>query len=100
MTIEYEARIHHAVHFMKRAATAAELYLQGGTDLQRGLQLLDSEWTNIQAGQAWACANMKEEGAAKLCNAYPDCAAPLLDLRLSPEERIRWRQLGLAAARR
>ncbi|MBN1322754.1 MAG: tetratricopeptide repeat protein [Methanotrichaceae archaeon] len=90
----------HAEHYRGVLAAADELYLQGGEKMLDALKLFDSEWANIAAGQAWAERYAEEDlAAAALCGAYPDDGANILDLRLNPRERIRWREAGLAGVR-
>jgi tetratricopeptide (TPR) repeat protein len=92
---------HHATHYATVLRAAKELYKQGGEAIQRGLALFDLEQKNIQAGQAWAEANLgKDDTAAQLCDDYPDAGTYILDLRQHPHERIRWLESALAAARR
>jgi tetratricopeptide (TPR) repeat protein len=62
--------------------------------------LFDLEWSNIQAGQAWAAAQAEQDTeAARLCSRYPEAGSYCLGLRQHPRERIRWLQTALAAAR-
>ena len=96
-----EAAASHAAHYKDVAATADDLYLQGGDGIAVGLSLLDLEMHNVLAGQTWAAAHAEEEDdAAALCSAYPSAGAYLLDLRKHPRARIGWLESALAAARR
>jgi tetratricopeptide (TPR) repeat protein len=88
-----------ASHSLSLLSEAERLYLQGGEALQRGLNFFDTEWPNIRAGQTWAAHHASEENGANLCNEYALAAIYLLDLRLSPRERINWLEAGLQAAR-
>jgi tetratricopeptide (TPR) repeat protein len=98
-TERYEAQKRHSVHFADLLSKANQLYLKGGDSVKQGLSLFDLEWTNIEAGQAWAAENSaKGDVAAGLCSAFPDWPY-LLELRLHPRERIRWLEAALAAAR-
>ena len=90
---------HHAVHYATVLSSADELYEKGGEAIQHGLALFDLEWGNIQAGQAWAQANVeKNQAAAQLCSDYAGKGS-LLGLRQHPRERIRWLEAALTAAR-
>jgi tetratricopeptide (TPR) repeat protein len=95
----------HAAHFRDVLDLSGQLYLKGGHDVLGGLAMLDREWGNIQAGQAWAADRAGENGgAAALCSAYPDAGYPgagmnVLDLRMHPQDKIRWLEAALAAAR-
>jgi tetratricopeptide (TPR) repeat protein len=89
-----------AAHYANVLRSADELYIKGGDSLQRGLALFDSEWGNIQTGQAWAQANAEKETTAKLCSDYRDAGSYIPDLRQHPRDRIRWLETALAAIRR
>ncbi len=90
---------HHAEHYATVLSSANELYEKGGEAIQHGLALFDLEWGNIQAGQAWAQANVeKNKAAAQLCSDYAGQGF-LLELRQHPRERIRWLEAALTAAR-
>ena len=91
----------HAIHYADVLAAADKLYRQGGEAIMRGLALFDAEWTNIQAGQAWAARHAGDDDTnAWLCVRYPDYGANVLLLRQHPRERINWLESALAAARK
>jgi tetratricopeptide (TPR) repeat protein len=91
----------HAEYFLALLRTADDLYLQGGETLGQALRLFDDEWSNLQAGFAWASDRSREdETAARICCAYPNAAAYLFELRQHPKERIGWRELSLAVAKK
>ncbi len=95
------AQQRHAEHYVRVAASADALYLQGGESVLAGLELFDAEWSHIRAGQAWATANAQtKEAAAQLCNSYPNAAVYCLSLRLHPREQIHWLQAAATAAHR
>jgi tetratricopeptide (TPR) repeat protein len=95
------SQFRHAKHYLNVVSETKELYEQGGEALKRGLDMFDLEWVNIQTGQVWAATHASEnDAAAQLCSAYPDFGKNLLKLRQHPQERIRWREAGLIAARR
>ncbi|HVF66849.1 MAG TPA: tetratricopeptide repeat protein [Pyrinomonadaceae bacterium] len=90
----------HSAHYAGVLRLAHELYKQGGEGVTRGLTLLDLEWRNFQAGQAWAEVKSDEyETAMELCGDYPDAGTHLLALRQHPRERMAWLEAALAAAR-
>jgi len=94
------ARKRHAEHYLGVLQGAKRLYKKGGESILQGLRLFDTEWGNSQEGQAWAAAYFSEDTeAARICADYPAAGAFLLDLRQHPRDRIRWRELALAAAR-
>ena len=96
-----EAARRHAAYYVNVLAQADDLYLKGGDSIKPGLALFDLEWGNIQAGQAWAAVHSgQDDEAARLCSRYPVAGAYCLELRLHPQEDIRWGEAALAAARR
>jgi len=91
----------HSSHYLSVIRESGRLWEQGGQAINYGLALFDLEWSNIQAGQAWAAAHAaKDDIASELCSDYPDVASDLLALRLSARERVRWRETALSAARK
>lgn len=90
----------HAVHYRNILAQTNKLFLQGGPSQSIALRLVDREWPNIQAGQAWAADRMKEDReAATLTASYSDVGVYTLNLRLWPQERIGWLEAALEAGR-
>ncbi len=89
------AALRHAEHYHQVLSRADDLYLQGDENILAGLALFDREAEHIKAGQAWAAAHSPE-----LCSAYPHAGAYVLDLRLTPKEKIAWLEAALQAARR
>ncbi len=95
------ARHRHAAHYQSALHEADALYEQGGQFLKQGLDLVDLEWQNIQAGQVWAATHLDTDRlACELCNSFPDAGRYVLDLRQHPRERIRWSEAALAASRK
>jgi tetratricopeptide (TPR) repeat protein len=95
------ARQRHSAHYQSVLHEADALYEQGGDLMKLGLDLVDLEWQNIQAGQVWAAANVDvNRGARELCNSYPDAGKFVLDLRQHPRERIRWSEAALEASKK
>jgi tetratricopeptide (TPR) repeat protein len=89
-----------ALHYRTVLETCNSLYLEGNESVLRGLALFDQEWSNIQAGRAWAEARIEKDGdAAQLCIDYPNTGAYILELRQHPRERIHWLEVQLAASR-
>jgi tetratricopeptide (TPR) repeat protein len=91
----------HAEHFLRVLGAVNTLFLQGGTSIHLALKVFDTEWSNIQAGQSWAASHAQEDNAAnRICADYPNAGSYILSLRQHIREQIRWREFGLAAARR
>jgi tetratricopeptide (TPR) repeat protein len=96
---EAEARQRHAVHYHRVLWGANNLLLNGGESLRAGLELFDSEWMNIQAGQVWAESNtVTSTGIAQICSDFAG-AGSILGLRLHPRDNVRWLKAALVAAR-
>src|SRR6266545_402519 len=94
------AQHRHADHYRGVLAQADNLYLQGVPELLRGLQLVDLEWANIRAGQAWAAGHAAgDQASAELAWRYPHTGFDCLFLRLRPPEFIGWLEPALQAAR-
>jgi tetratricopeptide (TPR) repeat protein len=94
------ARKRHAEHYLGVLWAADGLYKKGGESILQGLRLFDTEWGNLQEGQAWAARHFSEDDeVARICSGYPDAGSFLLELRQHPRDRIYWEELALAAAR-
>jgi tetratricopeptide (TPR) repeat protein len=95
------ARHRHATYYLTVLGRANSLCRHWGEEVLKGLRLFDAEWTNIEAGQAWAAAQPESDAdATALCDAYGTAGTYCLVLRLAPRQRVRWPEAGLAAARR
>jgi tetratricopeptide (TPR) repeat protein len=95
-----QAQFRHATYYMNALQDANTLFEQGAESLYRGLDLFDIEWSNIQAGHAWAEEHASSDyEASLLCNRYPDAGAELLQLRQHPRERVKWLSAALFSAR-
>src|SRR5262249_29366741 len=93
--------LRHAAHYCRMLAEADGLYKTGGEAVNRGLDLFDAEWSNIQAGQAWAVEQGETDPvAAQLCIGYHDAGVQVLDLRHHPRELIRWLEPALEVSLR
>jgi tetratricopeptide (TPR) repeat protein len=80
---------------------ANSLYNLGKGATSRALSILDSEWDNIQAAQAWTMAHAdSDDEAAEMCSSFSNVGAHLLALRQHPLERVRWLEAAIAAARK
>ncbi len=89
----------HAGRYVEVLRAADRLYEEGGEWMLKGLALFDTEWGNIQAGQAWATEHADNDiEAAQYCSSYPIAGVYCLDLRLHPDYRIYWLEAGRSAA--
>ena len=88
------------IRYLAVLSKAHDLYEKGGDSVALGLEILDRELANIQAGQAWVEKNAKTNvNAAALCISYANSAS-ILSLRLHPYNLISWLEVSLDAARR
>ena len=95
------AKLRHAEHYIVVLARAKEIFKQGKEATLKGLQLFDQERANILAGQSWAERNLEGTSAViDLCKSYPNAGVYVLDLRLSPHEKIPWLETALEASRK
>jgi tetratricopeptide (TPR) repeat protein len=93
---QHEVLRRHAEHFFATLQAAHALYSTGHDNVARGLALLDTELSNIRAGQRWAAAAMAaQESAAEIAQRFPH---EILLLRLTPDEMVAWLDTALAAA--
>ena len=94
-----KAQQRHAQHYLETLEHLHERYLQGNNVIADALSQLDQDWNQIQQAQAWAETGTPEnEVATELCQQFPLVATRLIELRLSPYERIRWMESALAIA--
>jgi tetratricopeptide (TPR) repeat protein len=92
--------LRHAAYYLSVLGQAERLFLRGHDEARAALGNFDAERANIERGQRWAQENANSDPeAALICNAYPEAGAYLIGFRLQPDERIRWREAALAAAR-
>ena len=90
----------YARHYEQVLDSANALYLRGGEFVVAGLALFDMEWDNIQAAWNWLVGLIHEdESFALWCCQYSLKGAYCLQLRRPPDQRIRWFEMALAAAR-
>jgi len=75
---------------------ANSLFLQGGEDCFKGLDLFDHEWPNVLLAWVWAEGQVTTDvDAAAFCPAINDAGSHLLDLRQHPLERARWLKVAI-----
>ncbi len=96
------ALLRHSEHYRDVLSIADDIYKQGKEGTLKGLALFDQERANILAGQSWAEKNLEGNSSAviDLCKSYPNVGAYVLDLCLSPHEKIPWLETALEACRK
>ena len=108
---QFSMKCRHAEYYINVLSKADELYVLGGMNYLIGRDLFDREWMNINTGQKWAEETIRRfqetnriyfysdlESALRLCSEYPASGAYVMQLRLSPSERIRWLRTAVIAA--
>ncbi|MBT5632754.1 MAG: hypothetical protein HOJ13_08480 [Nitrospina sp.] len=89
----------HATEFMNVLETAYNLVEKGGKDAIKGFRLFDLELENIKAGMEWSRKHCdQDKDAARVCSAYTENGATMINKRLSPSECIQWYEAALLAA--
>lgn len=96
-----QAEQRHAAHYAGVLGQTQKLYLDGGEKQLDGLHLFDAERGNIEIGQAWAAHWLAEsDDAARLAYDFTNAGSLVLDLRLTPRQRIGWLESALEGCRR
>lgn len=97
----YSAERRHAEYYKNILEEANKSYERGGDGITKGLILSNREWINIAAGQKWAAEHVNvDDSIAKLCSEFAEVGESLLELRLSPSERLPWLKSALDSAHR
>ena len=95
-----QAKLRHSQHYRDMLSETDEHFLRDKDGVLKGLKLFDKERANIQSGQSWAETNQEKTSAAiDLSKSHPDAGAHVLDLRLSPREKITWLDAAVRACR-
>ncbi len=98
----FQVQFLHAQHYVSVLVSAQNKQTDKEENYYlNALKIIDTEWTNILAGQKWTATYIeKQEIIAKLCADYCDYARTFTTLRLSPRESIRWLEAGLSGAKK
>ncbi|MBT3365595.1 MAG: hypothetical protein HN472_03345 [Nitrospina sp.] len=89
----------HATEFMNVLESAYTLVEKGGKNIIKGFRLFDLELENIKAGMEWSRKHCDQDiDAARVCSAYTENGATMINKRLSPAECIQWYEAALLAA--
>ena len=92
------AMMRYAGHYIKVGNEAQQLYLKGGENVLRGLELFDRERVHIEAAFEWL-APRRDETSAALLVSLVHAVAHTGSLRFHPRQRIRWLEIQCEAAR-
>jgi tetratricopeptide (TPR) repeat protein len=91
------AMMRHATHYTKVGWEANELYLKGGENVRRGLELFDRERVHIEASFEWL-EPRRDEASATLLVSHVSGVTYTSDLRFHPRQSIRWLESQREAA--
>jgi tetratricopeptide (TPR) repeat protein len=93
------AMMRYARHYAKVGDEADELYLKGGENVLRGLELFDRERNHIEAAYEWLAPKRDEACAALLISLVDAVVYTGQGLRFHPRQSIRWLESQCDAAR-
>ena len=94
----WTAELRHAKHYRREAERADHLYLKGGQDQIRGLDLFDQERLNFESAFERLQSKRDHESATLLAALVHAVGYPGT-LRFHPRQRIRWLEGRLAACK-
>ena len=92
------AKLKYAEHYQGIGNTANQLYLKGGENVLRGLELFDRERMHIESAFEWL-QSRKDEASSTLLNSLVNVATTISILRFHPHQRVRWLEAKLNASR-
>ncbi|MGA2173898.1 MAG: tetratricopeptide repeat protein [Verrucomicrobiota bacterium] len=84
------AMIRYAKHYTEVGREAQELYLKGGNNLLRALEVFDRERNHIEAAYEWLANRRDASSAAMLVRLVNSVVYTGLLLRFHPGQSIRW----------
>jgi tetratricopeptide (TPR) repeat protein len=93
------AMMRYARHYTKVGDEADQLYLKGGDNVLRGLELFDRERIHIEAAYGWLAPKHDEAAAALLISLVKSVTHTGLALRFHPRQSVRWLEHQYEAAR-
>ena len=100
MTRVSTAQCRHSKYYLAKLHDLNLLYRKGGQEASKALTSFISEWDQCKRGQSHAVARCgREDWAADLVIEYAIAGTLLLSLRFPPDERIKWLEPGLQAAK-
>ena len=93
------AMMRYAKHYTNVGDEAQQIYLKGGENVLRGLELFDRERVHIEATFEWLAPRRDEAAAALLVSLVNAVVYTGQDLRFHPRQCIRWLEGQHEAAR-
>lgn len=99
--MQRRTQLHLAKHYVNKLQTANNAFRQGHENIAYGLQLFDTERSQIERWQSWLAANVQSDDyACKLYNELMQGGTHILTSRLPLNQSREWHEIGLSAARR
>jgi tetratricopeptide (TPR) repeat protein len=96
-----EAERRYLRHYEVKIGALNYVFEQGGEQMEQALEAFDADLESIRAAHSLAVSRMEEDdAAARFVSDYVSAGPNMLMYRLAPEERIRWWEAALSAARR
>lgn len=87
----FQMELRYAVHYWNVAEAASKLFNAGGSELQKGLHIFESEWENIETAHRWASENAEQNFyAAEMMHFYANTCVRYFELRLDATTWISW----------
>jgi len=93
------AMTRYAIHYTMVGEQADQLFLKGGADVVRGLELFDRERIHIEFAYEWLAPKRDEPSAALLVSLVQSVVFIGQSVRFHPRQRIGWLQSQRQAAR-
>jgi tetratricopeptide (TPR) repeat protein len=103
MAQEYELqtkRIDLAHHYLRKLTTASVAYRRGHENTAYALTLFDQEWLQIKYWWQWVNLHTHLDDVTQLGVGYGLEGEELFNLRQTPQERLEWVKIGLAASQK
>jgi len=92
------ARYCHAWHYLRAGSAADDLYMADSQGVMAGIQAFRSVWPHLSAAWRWL-SGRSDTIDLRWLNAFPGAIAYLLEVQVSPRDRIPLLESALAAAR-
>lgn len=100
MTRVSTAQCRHSKYYLAKLHNLNLRYRKGGQEASKALASFISEWDQCKRGQSYAAERLgREDWGTDLVLEYAIAGTLLLSLRFPPDERIKWLEPGLQAAK-
>jgi tetratricopeptide (TPR) repeat protein len=96
---ERDMRIRHAEYFAETLARAEEIYVVDGEEFRIGVELFETERSNIITAWTWVIKEFNEnKSLASLCSRFAKVGGRITGRQLLPEQRIMFYEAAASAA--